>query len=116
MGRHPAQVPVSRWHDFLCGTTATRPSTLLPADAPDAQPWQSMYRLAPSSMRGLSLSVPTMSSRYSSRPVSCGPCAIGFIMLICSTSPCAAPSRRRCELQQLGDHAAALNAGPAVLD
>lgn len=34
------------------------------------------------------LSVPMMSSRYSSSPVSCSVCPLGFIIEICSTSPC----------------------------
>ena len=46
------------------------------------------YCLAHSSILSTYLSVPMMSSRYSSRPVSCGVRDLGFMRDICSTSPC----------------------------
>ena len=57
----------------------------------DAHP---TYCLAHSSILSTYLSVPMMSSRYSNSPVSCGVTDLGFIMEICSTSPCFAPKIR----------------------
>lgn len=49
--------------------------------------WKETHSLYESSIFSTYLLVPIMSSRYSRKPSSCGPCAFGFMSEICSTSP-----------------------------